>query len=193
MKNLKWILGFAAILAVVAVIFYFAHGSSGKSTNVKIDDARIVDIRPMVRLLSMELYEDLPVKGSIGTRHIFARETLEGTIGFDLEKISQNYKGDTLVVVLPPEIVEVRESTAKDSYRVIDTWNEKFLGSSNFTAEEENKIKELARKSWIDSIYARGYVERARREARANLEGMLTPLVPGKVVRVEDPTPHGTR
>ena len=185
-KIIGWTLAAAVAVSAAVLVVRGCMGEGEKRPPARIEEARIVDIRPMVRLLVTELHEDYPVRAHIGRKHIFARTTLEGTIGFDVEKTEQRWSGDTLFVTLPPEIVEVRESTGKNSYEVIDTWNERFLGSTNFTAGEENEIMEKVRKNWVDSVYRRGYVARARREAVENLRGMLAPLFPGKSVIVTD-------
>lgn len=91
---------------------------------------------------------------------------------------------------LPPEKVEILESTDKDSYIVIDTWNDRFMGSGSFTTAEENKIKEKVKQNAIKSIYRKGYVKRARAEAAENLTAMLSALT-SKPVVVTDPTPEG--
>ncbi len=184
-KTLKWFTLLIAVVAVIVGVVWFVRPSEPLPV-AKIEPARIIDVRPMVKLCSVEIYEDVPVKAKIGSRHLFARETLTGTISFDLEKIDQRWEGDTLVVTLPPEIVEIYESTEPGSYKVIDRWNDKLLAGSNFTTAEENEIKRQVVESWRDSIYSRGYVKRAREEAVNNLEAMLRPFVAGKEVRVED-------
>ncbi|MDE6409733.1 MAG: DUF4230 domain-containing protein [Muribaculaceae bacterium] len=184
-KILKWATLLIAVIAVIGCVVWFTRPSEPVPV-AKIEPARIIDVRPMVKLCSVEIYEEVPVKAKIGTRHLVARETLTGTISFDLEKIEQQWEGDTLVVTLPPEIVEVYESTDPGAYKVIDRWNDKILAGSNFTAAEENEIKRQVVEAWRDSIYSRGYVRRARTEAVKNLEAMLRPFVPGKEVRIKD-------
>lgn len=195
-KTIKWLTLLICVIGVIwGVIWIFNRYNASKRELpvAKIEPARIVDVRPMVELCSMEIYEDVPVKAHIGKRHIFARETLTGSISFDIDSISTRWCGDTLVVALPPEKVTVYESTDSDSYKVIDTWNDQWLRSSNFTTAEENDIKRKVVEAWRLSLYDRGYVKRARNEAVKNLEGMLRPFVDGKEVRVEDPSPAGYR
>ncbi len=145
----------------------------------------------MIRLFSVEIYDDVPVKGNLGSKHIFAKTTLNGSISFDLENIQMTESGDTLNIILPKEIVDVYESTDPGSYRVIDTWNDSYFGSSNFSNSEENSIKAKARENYVKEIYKKGYVERARMEAVDNLTTLLTGLT-GKTVIVNDPTPKGS-
>lgn len=181
-----------AILAAVILIGGLAAwwALSPKASNVTMHDAVISDISPMVRLCSVDIYEDLPIKASIGPRHIFARTTVNGSITFDLENLQIDQQGDTILVTLPRETVEIYESTEPGSYIVIDTWNDNIFGSDNITAVEENKIKAKVRENFRRKIYAKGYVKRARAEAVTNLSGMLSGLT-GKTVIVNDPTPEG--
>lgn len=196
MKNLamiiKWLTLLALAAGVIWLISWMRHGKE-EIPPAQIEAARVIDVRPMVKLCSVEVYEDIPIKARIGKRHIFARTTLRGNISFDLEKTRSRWSGDTLVVTLPPEKVEIYESTESGAYKVIDTWNDQLLGSSNFTTAEENEIKRRVVAAWRDSIYARGYVKRARREAVANLKAMLGPFAEGKEIRVEDLQPEGVK
>ena len=56
--------------------------------------------------------DEVALKDSINGKWLFARCRLNGRVGFDLEKLEFREKGDTLVVVLPPETVEIRESVS---------------------------------------------------------------------------------
>lgn len=179
----------SAILGGIAagVAWYFI---SKDSDSVEIHEATLKEVKSMVSLCTMEIYEDVPVKAHIGNKHIFARVTLTGTVSFDIEKLDIDSKGDTLYVKLPPEKVEILESTGKDSYTVIDTWNDRMMGNKRFTAAEENKIKDKVRQNAIKNIYRKGYVRRARAEAVTNLTRMLSAFT-DKTVIVTDPAPNG--
>ncbi len=177
------------ILVAAGAVAYWWHVSP-EADRVTVHEAKITDVSPMLRLCSVEIYDDVPVKGSIGKRHIFARESLNGTISFDLDSIEMVENGDTINVTLPREIVEIYESTAPGSYLVIDTWTDELFGSSNFTTAEENAIKAKVRDNYRKEIYRKGYVERARKEAVANLTAMLGGVT-GKTVIVTDPSPAG--
>ena len=189
MKKIYSFIIILCILAAGAAIYYFWKASAARSTDVTIEPVRIVDLRPVVKLCTVEISEDIPVKGQIGRKHLFARQTLNGSISFDLESMRQEWRGDTLIVLLPEEKVEAFESTEPESYKVIDTWNETILGSANFTTAEENALKEKAREDWIARLYAKGVVDNARRDAVARLRGMLPNLARGKTVIVIDTIP----
>lgn len=193
MKALKTFITLV-IIAIIAGAAYWAYQkytSAPEASHITMEEAKITDVTPMLRLCSVEIYDDVPVKGNIGSKHIFAKTTLNGSISFDLENIQTTESGDTLTIILPKEIVDVYESTDPGSYRVIDTWNDSFMGSSNFTNAEENSIKAKVRENYVKNIYKKGYVERARKEAVDNLTTLLTGLT-GKTVIVNDPTPKGS-
>ncbi|PWL61633.1 MAG: hypothetical protein DBY35_04795 [Bacteroidales bacterium] len=189
-KKIFPIIAAAILLGGILLIVSLNRKSSQQSGDLTIDGAMVKEVESMVRLCSMDIYEETPVKATIGNRHLFGRITLKGSITFDLERIVLKMSGDTLRVQLPPEKVEILESTDKDSYIVIDTWNDRFMGSGSFTTAEENKIKEKVKQNAIKSIYRKGYVKRARAEAAENLTAMLSALT-SKPVVVTDPTPEG--
>lgn len=185
---MKKLLLLIIVLAVAGVAAWYYL--SPEVSNVKVSEGKITDIKSMVNLCTVDFYEDVPIKAKMGQRHFVGRAALTGSISFDLEKINQREQGDTLFVELPPEIVEIYESTEPNSYEVIDTWTDKMFGSSNFTNAEENKIKAKVKTDFRKTVYAKGYVKRARAEAVTNLKSMLSGLT-GKTVVVTDPTPEG--
>lgn len=189
-KKIFPIIAAAILLGGILLIVSLNRKSSQQSGDITIDGAMVKEVESMVRLCSMDIYEETPVKATIGNRHLFGRITIKGSITFDLERIVLKMSGDTLRVQLPPEKVEILESTDKDSYIVIDTWNDRFMGSGSFTTAEENKIKEKVKQNAIKSIYRKGYVKRARAEAAENLTAMLSALT-SKPVVVTDPIPEG--
>lgn len=153
--------------------------------------AEIKDVKAMAQLCTVDITEDVPVKGSVGPRHIFARQTINGSISFDLDNLTMEEIGDSVIkVTLPPEIVEIYESTEPNSYVVIDQWTDDFFDSPNLTTAQENAIKSKVRDNFRKKIYAKGYVKRARAEAVVNLTSMLGAMT-GKQVTVTDPSPAG--
>lgn len=172
----------AALLAATAWTVYHANTTHATVSRVRMERARIADIRAMVSLCSLDFYEDVPVKGHVGPKHLFAKATLRGTVSFDLEKLSVSEHGDTLTVSLPAPTVEVLESNEPGAYRIIDTWSERWTDgiftSAKLTAAEENAIKAKSAELFETRIRQRGYTERARREAAANLRTLLSALYP---------------
>lgn len=179
-----------AIAVIAAAVAVWLLIPSRRSDTVAMTPARISDIATMVSLSTVDIYEEQPVNGRIGPKHLVARQTLTGSVSFDLEKLVVDTVGDTLRVILPPETVELYESTEPGSYVVIDTWNDRLLGSA-LTTREENAIKAKAMALARKRIYAKGYVRRARAEAVANLAQLLRPLAASRPVMIIDPTPAG--
>lgn len=192
MKTVRIIIMAIIVCAAVgAAAWWYVSPPPQQPLDMK--SAVVSQIEPMVRLSSIELYRDLPVKATIGKRHLVARLTAQGAISFDLDKLQKRVSGDSLLVTLPPEIVEVHESTQPNAYEVIDTWSDKFLGSSQITAAEENIAKLKTIESYKRSLYLDGTVRRARAEAKANITALMHKLAPGVTVLVTDPTPNGVK
>lgn len=187
------ILRLAVILCVLALIGGAAWmwKNSPEASRVKVREAVVSDLSPMARLCTLDIYEEVPVKGSVGKKHLVALAILKATVTFNLDGVVPEEDGDTLRLTLPPERVEVYESTDPEAYRVIDTWNDALLDNSKLTVVQENAIKAKVGENFRKSIYRKGYVRRARKEAVANLTAMLTGMT-GKTVVVSDPTPDGT-
>ena len=190
MKKAIWTI---IILAVLAVGGYFAYewSAAPEASHVNVEAGKIADVTPMLRLCSVEIYDEIPVKGNIGSRHLVAKAAMKGSISFDLDSVKMTESADTLRLTLPREIVEVYESTEPGSYVVIDNWCDELFGSGNFSTAEENSIKKRAKDTYRAGIYKRGLVERARKEASDNLTAMLSAMT-GKTVIVTDPAPKGT-
>lgn len=189
-KTFRLVVTAVAVVAVSMLVWMLIP--SRKSDPVAMTPARISDIATMVSLSTVDIYEEQPIIGRIGSKHLVARQTLTGSVSFDLEKLVVDTAGDTLRVILPPETVELYESTEPGSYVVIDTWNDRLLGSG-LTTREENAIKTKAMSMARKRIYAKGYVRRARAEAVANLAQLLRPLAASRPVMIIDPTPAGNR
>ncbi len=192
MKTIRVVLVSAIVIIVGAIAagIYVKWKSSPEVSRTRMEDAKITDISPMLQLCSVEMVEDVPIKAHIGSRHIFAKVTLVGNISFDLNDIQMSQTGDTLRVSLPKEIVEVMESTEPGSYQVIDTWNDRMLRSSHFTTAEENAIKAKVKSNYVNSIYRRGYVKRAREEAVENLTAMLRAATGQPVIVTDNLNTH---
>ena len=190
MKAIKWIM--ALVVLAVAGIAVWKWQTSPEVDNVKMTSAKISDIKELAELCTTEIYEDVPVQGYVGTRHLVARATLRGTISFELDSMDVDKTGDTVRVTLPAEKVDVKESTEPNSYVVIDSWNDRIFSKQGFTTAEENKLKAMVRDNFVKQIYAKGYVKRARAEAVSNLESTLGAMT-GRPVEVTDPTPNGAK
>lgn len=177
----------AAIVALIVAICWLAkkYNEAPQANTVKLHAAMIQDIKPMFRLCTLEVREDYPLNERIGSKHIFAKISLRGTIDFDISNLRTESRGDTLVVFMPQEIIDVKESTEPNSYQVIDTWNDNILGSNTLTTAEENRVKQRITHRFRKLMYEKGYVQRARQEARANLTSMVQAAFNTPVLIVE--------
>lgn len=185
---LRWLTALAIVVLLIIVTLRIFN--SPDTPDAKMTPAVATDLRGVMELCSVEIVEDYPVRAHIGKKHIFARIRVNANITFDIDSLRSELRGDTLYVTLPPEKVRVTESTDPDAYRVIDTWNDRFLGSDNFTTSEENAVKRAAARSFVRSVYARGHVRRARKEAAATLARVAGSFTGARVV-VIDPSPAG--
>lgn len=176
----------AAVLAVVAVGFVAVRKwrSSPEPERVRLAPAKVSEIKSIVELSTVELYEEHPLKGSIGKRHLVARVVMEGSVAFDLEKAegerawrhhhrrSSAREGDTARIDAP------------GSYTVIDAWNDDPFGSAQFTTAEENALKRRFTESAVRGVYRRGDVKRARESAAQSVRTLLSGAT-GRPVVVE--------
>lgn len=166
------------IVVVAGATLYWAHTSKAKASPAP---ATIEDVKRMVKLCALEIHDDVPMRDSINGKWIFAKGRMNGYITFDVENMEYSIDGDTLRITLPPAVVEVYESTDKNSYRVYDTWDNSLLGSGQLTTAEENELKERMKQRYAHSVYERGYVDRARKTAIETLSNLLshfpTPVV----------------
>lgn len=97
---------------LAAVILGFWIWISPDADRITMYPAKIENVKQMVRLSAMQIYEEVPVKGKVGNRHLVAKLALEGSIDFDLDNLKFEEYGDTVRVTLPPEIVTLREHTS---------------------------------------------------------------------------------
>lgn len=179
------------VIAILAALAFGVYKVFCKEKDpVSMEKAKVADIKTMAELCTMDIYTDIPVKGRIGSKHFFGRQTLQGSISFDIESISDTILTDSLRIYLPSENVRMLESTRPNSFRIIDTWNDNLLQSSTLTNAEETRIKQLARAKAIASLYADGTVAKARSEAKQRLAEFLK-LVSGHQVEIIDTTPRG--
>lgn len=185
MQRIQTTLVILAVVVAAGLLTWWCLSPEVGDSRVAMRQAAISRIEPMVRLCTVDIYQDLPIRGHVGKNHIFARCRLEGSISFDIEKLAHSMSGDTLVVKLPPEIVELREATEPNSYEVIDRWSEKFLGSGAMTAAQENSIKRQAIEKYRQRLYRDGIVSRARASASRRLASMLTTATQGPVLVIE--------
>ncbi|MDE7180394.1 MAG: DUF4230 domain-containing protein [Muribaculaceae bacterium] len=161
-------------LAVGGLVLWQRWSSSPAPERVRYYPARVSDIRSMVELQTVEIYEEMPFKAAVGGRHLVGKIALEGHIGFDLEKVALSEQGDTLAVTLPSATVTLRESTEPGSYIVYDTWSDNPAKPKSFTAAEENKAKRQLLQLAARNLHKSGAVKRAGTNAARTVAEMLS-------------------
>lgn len=186
---------YIAGLLVVAGILFFVLFFSFHRERITIDltEAYIKDVRSMTQLCSMDIYNEVPVVDTINNRVMFAVQKQQGSISFDIEKLETKKEGEKMIITLPPEIVEIYESTEPNSWQVIDTkaiGPLSFLRSDNMPEDDERKLKLKIKNKAVRQLYLEGIVQKARKEAALNLASLMTKIYGGEIM-VIDPTPRG--
>ena len=163
----------AALLVIVAAgAAWFLLQPKESSITVDPGRANVA----MARLCTVDIYSEVPVLDTINDKVIFAVQKQTGSVSFDLEKMAVDTTGDTVRIILPPEIVELYEATEKDSWKVIDTKNIGRFGafrSSRLSDAEENAVKARIKKNSLRMLYDKGVIRRAREEGSRSLREML--------------------
>lgn len=187
----------AIVIAAISVVFlYFLLRPKDDKENILIDEAKIVDLRPIAELCSMEIYRETVVSDTINHKAIYGIQKQQGSITFDIEGLPSDVKvalssrdslaKDTLRLRLPKERVNVFESTAPDSWKVVDTKSLRLFSTSVMTPEEENIAKRRAIERTRRSLYRDGTVARARKEAAITLRDFAEKLTGRPVVILPD-------
>ncbi len=158
------------LIAVVAggVATYFALNRK----KITILEGKVDRVETMVRLSTVEIYNETPVLDTINNKVICAIQKQRGSISFDIEKLNIDSIGDTIRIALPKEIVDIKEATEPSSWRVIDTkaiGNFAIIKSDKLTNAEENIVKKRLAARAVRNLYRNGTVKRARAEAAVNL------------------------
>lgn len=147
-----------------------------KESSITVDPGRANVAETMARLCTVDIYSEVPVLDTINDKVIFAVQKQTGSVSFDLEKMAVDTTGDTVRIILPPEIVELYEATEKDSWKVIDTKNIGKFGafrSSRLSDAEENAVKARIKKNSLRMLYDKGVIRRAREEGSRSLKEMM--------------------
>ena len=182
------------LIAVLVMTGWYFYRRFNRPEEIEVLPSRPGDVREMVRLCSMEIYNEVPVLDTVNFKVMFAVQKQSGSISFDLEHINIDDTGDTVRIQLPREIVEVHESTERNAWQVIDT---KAIGpmailrSDRFSVDEENRVKAKLKNNSIKRLYTNGTVRQARKDAVDNLTRMMEAVYRRPVI-VSDPTPSGT-
>ena len=187
-KLIRLVLWIAAVAALAVGVYLITRKDKDP---YDVGKARISDIESMARLCTIDIYNEAPVLDTINNKVIFAIQKQRGSISFDLDSLDTSYSGDTVIVTLPRDIVEIHESTDPDSWQVIDTKSLALFVKDRMSLQEENAVKSKIRSRAIRQLYENGTVARARSEAAANLRSLLEMSL-RHPVRVIDPDPDGS-
>lgn len=190
------ILKYIISLVVIAVLIFLGwrlYRSFKSPDEIEVLPSRPGEVKEMVRLCSMEIYNEVPVLDTVNYKVIFAVQKQTGSISFDVEHLDLDDSGDTIRIQLPREIVEVYESSEKNAWQVIDS---KAIGpmslfrKGTLTLEEENRVKSKLKSRSISRLYSNGTVRQARRDAVENLTKLMENVYRRPVI-VSDSTPDG--
>lgn len=177
-------------IIVIAIVLFIAV--KPKKT-IDISKGEIRKIETMAQLCAIDFYNEVPVLDTINNKVLFAVQKQKGSISFDLENMKMETDGDTIMLTLSPEIIELFEATEDNSWEVIDT---KYIGSMSMfhsdrlSDDEENEIKRKIKDNSIKLLYDNGTIERARYEGANNLQSLMEKVYK-KPAKVIDPTPKG--
>ncbi|MDE7096869.1 MAG: hypothetical protein K2O47_05185 [Muribaculaceae bacterium] len=183
------------LTALIVFAGWLLYRKIQKPEEIEIFPSRPGDVMEMARLCSMELYNEVSILDTVNSKVMFAVQKQTGSISFDMEHLQIDDTGDTIRIILPPEIVEVHEASEKNAWQVIDT---KAIGpmailrSNKFTISEENRVKSKIKTNAIKRLYANGTVRQARKDAVKNLSLMMEGIYRRPVI-VTDPTPEGSQ
>ncbi|MDE6265116.1 MAG: hypothetical protein K2M11_08225 [Paramuribaculum sp.] len=191
MKNIIKIAIVAIIVVTGFLIYTFAFSSKG---SISVSKGNINKIETMVELCAIDFYNEVAVVDTVDNWVCFGKQKQRGSISFDIENIETDITGDTVKIILPTEIIEVMESTDKESWVSVDSKDldciAERLSPSRAPKEVWSKVKQNAFKNSKKKLYQNGVVERARIEASQSLQDLMEKVY-RKPVKVIDPTPKG--
>ncbi|MBD5132391.1 MAG: hypothetical protein HDT28_07395, partial [Clostridiales bacterium] len=104
-KNKKLILIAVVAIAVIAIGLYFSFASPKKSIDVS--KGQISKVETMAQLCAIDIYSEVPILDTINNKVMFAVQKQKGSVSFDLENMQMDSDGDTVKIVLSPEIVDL--------------------------------------------------------------------------------------
>lgn len=184
---IKIVLGTVCAIAIIwgAYAFFFASKDS-----VIVGKGKINKVDTMVELCSIDFYNEVPIIDTVQNWECFAKQKQRGSISFDIENLEIDSKGDSVYIILPPEIIEIMESTDDKAWETVDSKDLRWLRTSKAPIEVWATVKKNALNKSKKNLYQAGIVERARAEGAENLQ-ILMEKVYQKPVKVSDPTPKG--
>lgn len=164
-KIKKRILG--GIVIILLLIIGFGVYNRINQPAISTLPAKIEEIKQAVKLSTLDITTEEIFKDTVNIKGVVSRVRTRVYIHFDIEDIPLTEHGDTLIVQLPPEIIDVYEATT-DGFQVLDVWNLQFPDEPveiPLTNTEENMVKRKLKHRIQNQMYEKGYVKRARENA----------------------------
>lgn len=186
-RIIKIVIALVGMCALVWVVYVLAFASNDK---VIVGKGKINKVDTMVELCSIDFYNEVPIIDTVQNWECFAKQKQRGSISFDIENLDIDANGDSVLIILPPEIIEIMEATDDKAWETVDSKDLRWLRTSKAPVEVWSIVKKNALIKSKKNLYQAGIVERARAEGAENLQ-VLMEKVYNKPVKVTDPTPKG--
>lgn len=173
-KIKKWLfLGLVILLLIIAGISGYKRMNN---TPIRSLPAKVEEIKQAVKLSTLDITTEEIFKDTINNKGVVSRVKSRIYISFDIENTPIVLQGDTLIIQLPPEIIDIYEST-DDGYQVLDVWQTWFpenFADIPLTSSEENIIKGRLKERIRNEMYEKGYVKQARANAIRSLTQLFS-------------------
>lgn len=186
----KIAIALVGMCALAWVVYVLAFASNDK---VIVGKGKINKVDTMVELCSIDFYNEVPIIDTVQNWVCFAKQKQRGSISFDIENLDIDANGDSVLIILPPEIIEIMEATDDKAWETVDSKDLKWLqrlSTSRAPVEVWSIVKKNALIKSKKNLYQAGIVERARMEGAENLQTLMEKVY-NKPVKVTDPTPKG--
>lgn len=170
MRKIKWLIIICILLILLIVLVYAIYNRFNRPA-INTLPAKIEEIKQAVKLSTLDITMEDIFKDTVNVKGVVSRIKANVYIRFDIENIPMTEQGDTLIIQLPPEIIEIYEST-KNSSQILDVWNLQFPDEpveTPLSTAEENTIKRRYKQRIENQMYEKGYVKRARENALESL------------------------
>ncbi len=170
----KWLIrGIGVIIMIILVVMAFQKRNTPEIRSLS---AKVEDIRKAVKLSTLDITTEEIFRDTINYKGVVSRVKARVYISFDIENMPMAEQGDTLIVQLPPEIIDIYEST-DDGYQVLDVWilwYPEHFTDIPLTSAEENTIKARLKGRIREEMYKKGYVTQARSNAIHSLSSLFS-------------------
>lgn len=191
-------ISFKAILSVglfilLIVLIWSLYRSYTHKKSIQQLSAKIEEIKQVVELSSLEVLTEEIFKDTINNKVAVSRVKARVQINFDIDHLPMKEQEDTLIVMLPKEIIKLYESS-DDGYQLLDVWYLSFPEDPiavNLTTDEENEMKSRIKQQISAQMYEKGYVTRARQNAMNSLLKLFSGFRDN--ILIIDPFPEGRK